>query len=299
MKDGQPSATARLIARSLLLLSQDPAFASLVPPRSEETGGWFLEACGENPARFRLLAGQPWFRRLLFRVERSTTPGLLVHYALRKRRMEEAVREGLAAGARQVVVLGAGFDTLAWRLHREFPTVSFWELDHPATQKAKRAALAAREPLGDLHFATLNLASAGLSEALLSIPAYQVGAATVFAAEGLLMYLEPERVLGVFQDAHEASGPGSRFAFTFLEPQADGRTGFARSSLFVDWWLRRRGEPFRWGLSRGEMEAFLAGRGWRLQETILPSDLRLRYLAAQPPMPAVGDLVGLAGWTAG
>lgn len=297
MRDDRPSATARLIARSLLLLSQDPARAALVPPRSAETSGWFLEACGENPARFRSLAGQSWFRRLLSWVEQSTTPGLLAHYALRKRRLEEATRGGLAAGARQVVVLGAGFDTLAWRLHRDFPDSAFWELDHPATQEAKRAALTAHDPPGDnLRFAAVNLASGRLVDAVFSSPTYQAGAATVFVAEGLLMYLDPERVSDVFRDAHVVSGPGSRFAFTFLEPQANGRAGFARRSRFVDWWLRRRGEPFRWGLGQTEAAAFLGARGWSLRETLAPPALRRRYFVEESPLSAVGDLVGMAEW---
>jgi methyltransferase (TIGR00027 family) len=299
MKNDEPSATARLIARSLLLLSQDPAGSSLAPPRSAETSAWFLVACGENPARFQRLARQFWFRRLLFQAEHFTAPGILLHYALRKRRVEETIRQGLAAGAQQVVVLGAGFDTLAWRLHQEFPQTEFWEFDHPATQAAKQAALAAhRPPAANLHFCALNLAAQRLREALVSEPGYQMQSETVFVAEGLLMYLEPEQVANTFRDAQAASGLGSRFAFTFLEPQADGRTGFAGRNRFVDWWLRRRGEPFRWGVSHQEVRSFLNSSGWHLQEIIAPSDLRRRYLMEEPPRSATGDFIALAEWKA-
>ena len=297
MKDNQPSATAKLIARSMLLLSQNAGHAALIPPQSAEMSGWCLEACGENPARFCFLARQPWFRRLLYLVEQSTTPGLLLHYILRKRQIEEAVRESLAAGAQQVVILGAGFDSLAWLLHRQFPNAKFWELDHPATQKVKQAALAAHGVLGhNLHFAALNLVSEHLADALVSEPMYQAGVETVFVAEGLLMYLNPERVSGVFREAHKASAAGSRFAFTFLEPQSNGRVGFARSSHFVDWWLRQRGEPFRWGLGQMELAAFLDEHGWGLHQIIAPSALRRHYLTEEPPLPVVGDLIGLATW---
>jgi O-methyltransferase involved in polyketide biosynthesis len=117
-------------------------------------------------------------------------------------------------------------------------------------------------------------------------------------AEGLLMYLEPERAARVFQEAHKASGLGSRFVFTFLEPQTDGRVGFARPSRFVDGWLRRRAEPFRWGLSQENMASFLNRHGWRLLETLLPSALRRRYLAEELPLAIVGDVIGLADWKA-
>jgi O-methyltransferase involved in polyketide biosynthesis len=117
-------------------------------------------------------------------------------------------------------------------------------------------------------------------------------------AEGLLMYLEPERAARVFQEAYKASGLGSRFVFTFLEPQTDGRVGFARPSRFVDGWLRRRAEPFRWGLSQENMASFLNRHGWRLLETLLPSALRRRYLAEELPLAIVGDVIGLADWKA-
>ncbi len=41
----------------------------------------------------------------------------------------------------QVIILAAGYDTLAWRLSAEYPMVNFIEVDHPATGRAKRHAL--------------------------------------------------------------------------------------------------------------------------------------------------------------
>ena len=297
MKEDQPSSTAKLITRSLLLMSHDPDHASKVPPRSAEFGRWFLEACGENAGRFDALARKAWYRQLLFWVGQTLTPGLLIHYALRKRRIEEIVRENIAAGAQQVIVLGAGFDTLAWRLHREFPNVTFWELDHPATQNVKRSALTAHEQPGDnFYFAALNLASDRLSDALRQSSVFQGGCQSVFVAEGLLMYLEAKKISEVFQDAHVAGGPASQFVFTFLEPQPDGRVGFALPSRFVDWWLRQRGEPFRWGIAEERLGAFLAVFGWHLQETVTAPVLRMRYVPESQPQTVVGDLIGVGQW---
>ncbi len=41
----------------------------------------------------------------------------------------------------QVIILAAGYDTLAWRLAAEYPDVKFIEVDHPATGRAKKDAL--------------------------------------------------------------------------------------------------------------------------------------------------------------
>lgn len=64
-------------------------------------------------------------------------PGQFVAFAHRKAFCERQVREGIGAGASQVLVLGAGYDTMGWRLAPEFSGVSFFEIDHPATARLK------------------------------------------------------------------------------------------------------------------------------------------------------------------
>ena len=63
-------------------------------------------------------------------IERITIPGILLHYALRKKCIAKLARSALANGGTQVVVIGAGFDPLSSELQREFPTALFWEIDH-------------------------------------------------------------------------------------------------------------------------------------------------------------------------
>ena len=64
----------------------------------------------------------------------------------RSRHVEEALAPRLQAGLDQVIVLGAGFDTTA--LQHADSDCRFFEVDHPATQAVKRAALARRPALG-------------------------------------------------------------------------------------------------------------------------------------------------------
>src|ERR1700677_2967112 len=55
---------------------------------------------------------------------------------------EEAARRAIGEGARQIVVLGAGLDTFAYRLEPS-EGLRVFEVDHPATQAEKRRRLAA------------------------------------------------------------------------------------------------------------------------------------------------------------
>jgi methyltransferase (TIGR00027 family) len=73
-------------------------------------------------------------RRPFRRLARTPT---LTFLAARTRFFDDAVTDGFEAGASQVVIVGAGYDSRAWRLAR--PGVRCFEVDHPATQADKRA----------------------------------------------------------------------------------------------------------------------------------------------------------------
>ncbi|MDQ2799321.1 MAG: SAM-dependent methyltransferase [Armatimonadota bacterium] len=295
MKDDTPSGTALLIARSLVFFAPDPLIGPLVPARAVEASLAFLNACGGNAARFQRLSGRAWFRALVAWAERQTIPGILSHFILRKRFLEDCVRRALEDDFAQVVVLGAGFDTLALRLHYECPAAAFLEVDHPATQRAKRRALAARAPLAaNLSLVPLDFAQAGL-ETLLSCAAYHPQARTLFVAEGLLMYLDSRQVNAVLAFMRDHSGPESRLAFTFMEPQKNGRVNFDHPSKAVDLWLRLRRERFQWGMSRDKIAPFMEAQGFRVQELVTAEQLRQQYLPAAAASAHVnGDLICLA-----
>ena len=91
MRGGAPSVTARLIASGTVLLSKDPRWSHLVPPLAAEASEWLLEAWPFERMCVRL-AERRWFRALLRGLERAILPGLLLHYALRKRYLEQVAR---------------------------------------------------------------------------------------------------------------------------------------------------------------------------------------------------------------
>lgn len=295
MKDNTPSGTALLIARSLVFLAHDPHLGPLVPVGAVAASLAFLDACGGNAVRFQKLFGRAWFRALVDWAERQTIPGILGHFILRKRFLEDCVRRALEDDFAQVVILGAGFDTLALRLHSEFPWAMFLEVDHPATQQVKRRALADYAPLAaNLSLVPLDFAQAGL-ETLLSCAAYCPQVKTMFVAEGLLMYLDSRQVNAVLTFVRDQSGPESRFAFTFMEPQKHGRVNFDHPSKAVDLWLRLRRERFQWGISRNQIAPFIEVQGFRVQELVTAEQLRQQYLpTAAAPARVNGDLVCLA-----
>jgi methyltransferase (TIGR00027 family) len=252
MTAAQSSSTASLIAKGLVFLSRDPQFSVLVPPPAAEASAWFVPS-----GRLLRLMDRPWFRWAVRATERVALPGILPHYALRKQYLERVVRNGLQDGFRQVVVLGAGFDTLALRLHLEFPQVRFLEVDHPATQRDKRHALEMRGlPQPNLRFLAADFTQQTLEAALAACAEFDPTADTLFLAEGVLMYLQQGEVELVFLTMGRHAGRRVRLAFTFLEPG-----GFAGMSPLVRLWLWLRHEQFRWVVRGRDLPEYLESRG--------------------------------------
>lgn len=280
MRGDRPSATAYLIARSTLAVARHPVLGSLVPRRSTELSERFVRARSRFARWADAAGGSRLARPLNSLSERLTVPGIKLHYALRKRCLEETARAALGDGLRQVVVLGAGFDTLTLRLRDSSPETRFFEVDHPATQRAKLRALGDEATGRNPRFISLDLARGSLEGALLAHTDYDPRADTLFVAEGLLMYLSLAEVDLVLNFVRRHGGRASRLAFTFMELQEGGRIGFRQSSPLVSAWLRLRGESFRWGLPRAEVRGFLAARGLAVREVITSETLRARYLTA-------------------
>ena len=239
---------------------------------------------------FLRLARRPWFFRVAKFLEENTVPGILRHYALRKKCLALFAREALQDEIAQIVVLGAGLDPLALTLHREFRTARFWEIDHPATQRLKTKAEADIDTKR-FHFVAVDLGASQIDTAMLENTGFDSAKRTLWIAEGLFMYLPEAVVANLLSFAAGHSASGSRFAFTFMEPRRDGRIRFQRQTRLVDFWLSWRGEPFVWGLERNRISQL--AQPWTVVRLFDENDLRA--LDSSPddfPLPA-GELICL------
>jgi methyltransferase (TIGR00027 family) len=248
----RPSTTATLIAAATVLLARDPKLGHRVPPGAAEICALCLRGFWSLGPRLR------WLARA---AERATIPGLMLHFMLRKQRIEDAVRGALERGCRQVVVLGAGFDTLAARLAPHYPAARFIEIDHPATQAVKREAVQRQ----NLHFVAADLARSSLGDALAASP-YDRNSASVFVVEGLLMYLTRDEMAALFCAIAEMQPAGGEVVFTVMEPMRDGRIAFHNATWLERALLALWKEPFKSAVSREVLPGALARWGLRLLE---------------------------------
>jgi len=291
VQNDQASRTALLIAASLVLLHRDPKHSILVSKTSADLCAHVLETHSSQTRLFLKIVRQGWFRPIAKFIDRITIPGILLHYALRKKCISTLARLAITNGATQVVVVGAGFDPLSLELQLDFPVAEFWEIDHPATQRQKVRALP-KISAERLHFVAVDLSTTGLDREGLIKSSFDPTQRTFWIAEGLLMYLQPEKVSSLLRTSSSLSTPGSQVAFTFMEKGSDGRIRFDSQSKLVDWWLHRRGESFVWGTTRSDLVELI--RPWRIVRFFDHDDLRQMNSGLADEPIARGEVICLA-----
>ena len=232
-----------------------PGHAPLLARGEAEAVRDFL---GERAERgwFAFASRHGWSRHCLMAAERVLLRGIFAHYLARKRWIEGITRRALVEhGVKQVVVIGAGYDALGWRLCREDPRLGCFEIDHPGTQRSKRDASGAA---AGFHLLPCDLADELPEAALAKCRHFDPSGPAVVIVEGVTMYLDAGRVAALLASCGKIAGERGRVIFSFMEKGADGSFAFRGESSWIRRWLRWREEPFRWGSTREGLDDFLS-----------------------------------------
>lgn len=274
MKKEKPSRTAYKVALNILTLGAKPEMDTILPPGIVEATERLLlasGAVGERTVRWsrsqRAVSIYEAFDWML--------PGQFEAFARRKAFCERQVRDGIAAGATQVLALGAGYDTMGWRLAPEFAGVGFYEIDHPATASFKAKGIKAMGQRDNLFLIAEDLGQRKLVDVLENCSSWERNTQTVIIAEGLVMYLSPESVRDLFCQCAEITGVGSRIAFSYIPSGEDGRPDAGRWSGLMLWLQKRVGEPWLWSIRPDDLDLFLAETGWENDST--PEETTMKH----------------------
>ena len=287
MKSGRSSSTAVSVALGTILAKYEAGTSHLV---SDSAARWAHRIVDGLPLSERIagrLLRHGWFRRFARRRESATVPGIVAHYALRKHAIERAVRKAIDAGCRQLVVIGAGYDSLGPRIAEE-KIATVHELDWPATQMVKRSVVEAAG-VGVI-FLPVDLEQHGVAAVLANSASFDRNLPTVFVLEGVLMYL-PRSV--ACQVMTECAGATKRCVVvgTMMELSPEGKPAFRSCEEQVEKYLERRGEPFKFGVHPGDLCYMLESIGLKLTDTVEAEDLRERYLKGAEVESAAGEFV--------
>ena len=296
MKQDQASRTAKFVSNGIYWVSRQPELGVEVPSAMR----LYTDAMTEqiNPEQ---LLGSPELERFILLkqaqvLQAASVPGIYLHQVLRKRCIESLTRAAVDSGTRQVVIIGAGYDTLSLRLSAEQPQLTVIELDHPATQRVKRDAISRFHlDVGTSSFFPVDLSSCGLEATLAACPEFVANQPTLFIAEGLTMYLTESRVREMLQ-CIRSQNVDSKFIFTYMEESAPGRFHFQHERFTTSLWLALQHEEFTWGVRRKELPRFLAESQFQLLENKTSRELRQEFLTESNRQAtlATGENVALA-----
>ena len=200
-------------------------------------------------------------------------PGWSNSIRARVRYFDDVVESAAAEGFGQLVILGAGYDTRAYRIDGLKNRVQVFEIDHPQTIERKTEIITRifGELPGHIVFVPLNLEYEDLWENLKK-SGYSPTAKTLFVLEGLVMYLSRDAVEELFSGIARNAKVGSSILFDFV-PQslADGTSDSEGGKNIRDYTIMV-GEPLRSGFTEGEIQTFLSGLGFS-DVNVVPSSL--------------------------
>jgi len=264
MKEDRPSRTAHLVALGRAIAN---AGLSHVADFRDPTAHVFLNEKGKRS--LEKIANASAEGRRGFRVEMARVMADMM--ALRTAAIDAAVRDAIAGGATQLVILGAGYDGRAWRMS-ELAGVKVFEVDHPATQGDKRArVMELPQSIGVVRFVSINFERESI-QAVLERAGHDRTRPTCWIWEGVVMYLTRDAMRATLADIAGRSAPGSTLIVNY---HTIHRRGIARL-LF-----RLIGEPQISAWTPEEMAADLRSVGYRVHEDTGMIDWNDRYAQGQ------------------
>jgi len=196
-------------------------------------------------------------------IKTMVTPELYGFLHARTVWLDGVFQRALDEGTPQIVFLGAGYDSRAFRFADRLGSTRVFELDAPSTQQRKLAQLqkAGMTIPPQLTFAATNFKSDSLEE-VLTRSGFDARKRTLFIWEGVIYYLPAEAVSETLRFVASHSPAGSRLCFDYM-PEA-------RTAVYA-------GEPFLFFLEEDRTESFLKEHGFQIEEHSAPPEIARRY----------------------
>jgi methyltransferase (TIGR00027 family) len=221
----------------------------------------------------RLLTSTPLATRVGHLAVGALTRGVSHGVALRTAAIDDALRDGLSAGIRQLVLLGAGLDARAFRM-AELGETRVFELDHPDTQSYKRARVGTRAPRArEVVFCAIDFERDRIGDVLVARD-FCADEPSFWIWEGVTIYLTPAAIRASLDAIAALSAPRSRIALTYTTPDI-GASPLAREAAAA--LARLIGEPLHGHIETAVMHAELDRRGFGVQSDEAANDWARRY----------------------
>jgi methyltransferase (TIGR00027 family) len=275
VKGGRPSDTAEAMAAARAIGSHvygdmgilsDPFAEHFLGPRSR--------------VLYRLVRrfGVPSLNRALASAHDRILPGSVGWVLTRHRYFDDAIEDAARHGAAQFVLIGAGYDSRAFR-QKALSKLRVFEVDHPDTQARKKRIV--QQVFGDLPrnvvYVSLDATQGDLRKLLEY--GFDRRVKAVFVLEGFLWYMPAEVARAILAAIVEIAAPGSQVIFDFILPSVVDGSCALEGAPEHRRYCERRGEPILFGIAPEQLEKFLHESGLRLIDDVAQDTLKRRYTA--------------------
>ncbi|GAW52298.1 MULTISPECIES: class I SAM-dependent methyltransferase [unclassified Nocardioides] len=230
-----------------------------------------------DPLAWQILGGDK--DAVLAEAAGQDRPRLRLFIAVRHRFAEDSLAAAVARGTQQVVVLGAGLDTFAYR--NPFPETTVFEVDHPATGAWKQEQLASAGIVApsNVTYVGVDFETDDLMTRLVGA-GFDPSAPAFFVWLGVVPYLSRDAVTATLGAI--ASVPGGEVVFDYTNPvdQLRAVAQDDRADLIAR--VAEVGEPLSAGLDTADLLALLTSLGFSDIDDLDRPDIRSRYLGLPP-----------------
>ena len=194
----------------------------------------------------------------------------------------------------QIVLLGAGYDSRAYRFAKLNSGTRIFELDAPPTQDRKIKCLKAAHISipAEVHYVPINFMTESLSD-LLNKAGYKDQERALFLWEGVSYYLDRDAVQQTLDFVSRCSHPDSAIAFDYIISISEENLPayYGASELMQSMKVHHSNETLMFSIKPGEIESFLADNRLRMIEHMDNAEIERKYLMDDNGSP-IGRMAG-------
>lgn len=231
-----------------------------------------------NPAILRSAAEYPDEAKAKSEQVERLFPGLGNSIVARVRYFDDFVTASVEKGILQLVILGAGYDTRAYRIKNLKENVRVYEVDHPYTQAVKIRKI--RQIFGSLPenvtYVPLDFEREDLGK-LRTADTFDRTEKTLILLEGLCMYIPPASVDETLGFIIKTFQKGSLILFDTYPRSLVTGTDTGEVAANIREFTRRAGEPLQFGMPDRKAARFMADRGYTNIHEVTSSEYRRLY----------------------
>lgn len=228
-----------------------------------------------NP-HYRRMAKSPVLSYGLLLFLKVWAPGGQEFLTVRARLVDDLALKRRGKGLEQIVILGAGFDTMALRIREQLRGVTVFEVDHPATQAIKRQGMERIGAPDNVRFVAVDFEKEDFTQKLREA-GFDPARRSFIIWVGVSYYLTNTAVASTLEQIMGLGGAGTQLVWDYMLAEVVNGTSKNREALDKARRAARLGEPWLFGLETSQVPYYVEQFGFQLLKDYRPEELREMY----------------------